>query len=496
MIVKNEEKYLKECLESVKDVVDEIVIVDTGSTDKTAEIAQEYGAKILSFEWINDFSAARNFALKNSSGRWILYLDADERLSPNSRNELKKIVSSMRLEGVNCTVSSLDEKTHRPNVMRYVRLFRNSPNIRFDGCVHEQITDSLKNNKYKIVESGIEIIHLGYNISSDALKEKARRNLQLLLNEYSRNKSSYYAFQLGQTYSVLAEKENALGYFALAVKDEKLEKIYKAQSFRFLAANELERKNYSAAMELIRKALQNDSSSAIIYYVAAQISLAQNDFKQADIYCRKSLELNSSLKAAKRRSGFDILMDDKLLLYLGLNIALSNNMESYDFYFSRLRSSAEIDPDSIRLMNLLSLLKDKKELTPGEISQALPSLNDNSIDIVLNLISAYQGVQIKLSMLLELEDKFSEHPRFLSQLGQTYIAGGDFERAIVYLKKSLALPQKYPASVFSLAAAYIQLNRFDKIPELLEFAGMNFSEMPEVMQRISVLRQKLTPYLK
>ena len=88
MIVKNEERYLRECLESVKDIVSEIVIVDTGSTDSTIKIAKDYGAKLYSFGWINDFSAARNFALSKSTGDWILYLDADERLSENSKNEL------------------------------------------------------------------------------------------------------------------------------------------------------------------------------------------------------------------------------------------------------------------------------------------------------------------------------------------------------------------------------------------------------------------------
>ncbi len=82
MIVKNEEKHLARCLSSVKDVADEIVIVDTGSTDKTIEIAESFSAKIFHFDWVNDFSAARNFALSKCTGDWILYLDADEELNP------------------------------------------------------------------------------------------------------------------------------------------------------------------------------------------------------------------------------------------------------------------------------------------------------------------------------------------------------------------------------------------------------------------------------
>ena len=81
MIVKNEEKFLAGCLESVKNIVDEIIIVDTGSTDKTIEIANSYNAKVYHFEWKNDFSLARNESIKHATGDWILILDADERLA-------------------------------------------------------------------------------------------------------------------------------------------------------------------------------------------------------------------------------------------------------------------------------------------------------------------------------------------------------------------------------------------------------------------------------
>ena len=101
MIVKNEEKYLRDCLESVKNIVNEIVIVDTGSTDKTKDIAKNYNAKIIELEWQNDFSFARNIALKNSTCDWILYLDADERLNENSLNEIKKLTETNEKLGIN-----------------------------------------------------------------------------------------------------------------------------------------------------------------------------------------------------------------------------------------------------------------------------------------------------------------------------------------------------------------------------------------------------------
>ncbi len=118
MIVKDEEKNLRDCLESIKDFIDDIVIVDTGSVDNTINIAKEYGAKIFHFKWINDFSAARNFALSKCKGNWILYLDADERLNQDSIAELKKIVSTRNKEAVFCLVKSISSNKHKPTIMR------------------------------------------------------------------------------------------------------------------------------------------------------------------------------------------------------------------------------------------------------------------------------------------------------------------------------------------------------------------------------------------
>ncbi len=161
MIVKNEEQYLRDCFESVKGVVDEIVLVDTGSTDSTLEIAKKYNAKIFHFKWINDFAAARNFALENSSGDWILYLDADERLSPKSKQEILNLTKIKKSIAYNCRLLNIDEHNNRPSVMKYVRLFPNHKSLKFEGAVHEQIEFSILRNKIAISECDIEILHVG-----------------------------------------------------------------------------------------------------------------------------------------------------------------------------------------------------------------------------------------------------------------------------------------------------------------------------------------------
>jgi glycosyltransferase involved in cell wall biosynthesis len=93
MIVKNEERFLGQCLASVKDIADELIVIDTGSTDRTVEIAREHGAHVGHFEWCNDFAAARNASIAPATGDWILFLDADEGLSPAEKRSLPYLMS-------------------------------------------------------------------------------------------------------------------------------------------------------------------------------------------------------------------------------------------------------------------------------------------------------------------------------------------------------------------------------------------------------------------
>lgn len=146
LIVKNEEKVLVRCLESVRGVADEIIVVDTGSTDRTVEIARKFGAKVYHAEWTHDFAAARNVSLSKATGDWILVLDADEVLDPASAPMLKKVLLSGNVPGrirmyylreINYLMKGdlAQESSEHQNM----RLFPNRPDIRYVGRIHEQV---------------------------------------------------------------------------------------------------------------------------------------------------------------------------------------------------------------------------------------------------------------------------------------------------------------------------------------------------------------------
>ena len=191
MIVKNEAANIGRCLSSVAGVVDEIVVVDTGSTDDTCRILGEHGIRPYSFPWTDSFSDARNASLAQATGDWILFLDADEELAVDSGMRLRKLVAESGADGYFIKVVSYlgDEKWEEPCSDLIFRLFRNRQDYRFHGAVHEQITDVIleHNGPANIQIAGeIVILHYGYLDRQVNDKDKKSRNLALLDMELRR----------------------------------------------------------------------------------------------------------------------------------------------------------------------------------------------------------------------------------------------------------------------------------------------------------------------
>jgi tetratricopeptide (TPR) repeat protein len=211
LIVINEEERLPGCLDSVAGVADEIVVCDTGSTDRTIEVAQLRGARIVELEWKEDFAAARNAALARATGDWILVLDADERLDPDSAARLKDLIASGEADGYNVMIDSpVSGDIVQRFVGNYCRLFRRHDDARFEGRVHEQIYPALRRLGYTVVPSGIRIEHLGYSLDPEALERKKRRNLALLEREIAERPGDHFVqFNLGIAYFSLRDLERA-----------------------------------------------------------------------------------------------------------------------------------------------------------------------------------------------------------------------------------------------------------------------------------------------
>ncbi len=200
MIARNEEECLERCLQSVRGVVDEIVFVDTGSTDRTVEIARRFGARVFHFAWTGSFAEARNVSLRQATGDWLLMLDADEELAPADSARLKALLTSEDVEAyILNQVSYLgQEPGTEVEVVPRVLLFRNRSEYHFTGAIHEQVTDSIQaaRTEARIVPSGVSILHYGY--LEHRVRQKDRRNTEILLRELQKAPDNgYLRFQLG-----------------------------------------------------------------------------------------------------------------------------------------------------------------------------------------------------------------------------------------------------------------------------------------------------------
>ncbi|MEK3705222.1 glycosyltransferase family 2 protein [Paenibacillus sp. FSL R7-0198] len=186
MIVKDEAGSLQRCLNAVRDVVDEIIIVDTGSVDNTIEIARLHGAVVIRTEWNGDFSEARNLSLAAATKPWILVLDADEVWvqTPQMKTELVQLLAASKdnVWGYWIQVTSLLGMSGEERVTDAVcRLFRNDPRIAFQGRIHEEIASSIMALAPQgVLHSGLEVIHYGYLEQAITTKNKGARNMQLI----------------------------------------------------------------------------------------------------------------------------------------------------------------------------------------------------------------------------------------------------------------------------------------------------------------------------
>jgi hypothetical protein len=211
MIVKNESANLPICLASVAGLVDETIVVDTGSTDRTRETAAEYGARVVDFAWVDSFALARNESLRHATGDWILWLDADDRLDEANHALFQALAARLGNDPIAYFMGCrLTWETGMSHTVEHVRLFRNLPSIRWKYRVHEQLMygdDWLTGSAQR---SAVTIQHLGYH-DPTMMQTKLMRNVRLLELDRGENPDDpAILFHLGWTYLRLARPAEAL----------------------------------------------------------------------------------------------------------------------------------------------------------------------------------------------------------------------------------------------------------------------------------------------
>ena len=317
MIVKNEEENIRRALSWAKHIAFEQIVVDTGSTDRTVEIAEQMGAKVYQFQWCDDFSAAKNHAIDQASGDWIAFLDADEYFTEKDTEKLANILDQAeKRKGmemphfIRCAWIQMGDDGKPFSVSVQDRIFRNTPEIRYHGKIHEQI--GLPGGEPMVCQDEqktLSIFHTGYASSVMNARGTWQRNIELLKQEIRENPKNYSAWSyLGDAYAGLGENQEAKNAYLKAMEGKpdvtvsrwgymnagkSLLKLF--MNHPFLAESERE------AEEVAEKTGYPATDNPDVYFFLGLYYLKRNDLKRA------YQEIKEALKRLEAYKGDDVI---------------------------------------------------------------------------------------------------------------------------------------------------------------------------------------------
>jgi len=454
MIVKNEEKVLQRCLDSVYGIVDEIVIVDTGSTDSTKEIALKYTSKVYDFEWTNSFADARNFAQQQATGEWILVLDADEYVDQENLKEmievLKKTDESVEAYDV-IIYNFMGVYGERVLQHRHTRIYRNSPHLRYDRAVHEQLRRV--NGEYVQAAQGIlTVYHTGYMHQAVTEKKKHDRNAPLIEREMQAGESvAFDYFNLGNEYLSKGEIEKALESFIQAYqrkKDIRLSWVSYCLVQIILCLKYLQR--FDDALQVITDAEKLYSETADFPFLRGEIYYLQHRYDDAAEQLEYLLENKN--KYPHTIKTFEYVEYDPHML-LGHIYKHKGNLQKAMYHYSSALSFNRKSYEA--LYHVLQLLA--RAHREEEIIQFIENKQLANDELAISLI-------LRISSVLHLEKVIQWYAPKLSD--ETIRRGFEIKMNILQKHYERALQQILKSSVSDLQT-YIRTGSLDLYDSLV-----------------------------
>ena len=303
MIVKNEEKNIERALSWGKGIVSEQIVVDTGSSDRTVEIAEQMGAKVYHFEWIDDFAAAKNFAISKAKYEWIALLDADEYFQQEDAQKLLYYVRKLQNKKYDMILTAwvqLDEEEKVKAVSTQSRVFRNTPGLRYKRRIHEFLA-SLDGYEYKYVDAvnELSIYHTGYTQEAQEKKKGSNRNLKLIEAELAENPDDWEMLgYLGDEHYNRLNLEEAEEAYRKAIscmpaKEKIIDPMRCSWNFVYLLDVLYLRVDTTEEtfMEVYNKAIEYRPEEADFDYSAGEYFVFHHKFEKAEKHLKRALEL-------------------------------------------------------------------------------------------------------------------------------------------------------------------------------------------------------------
>jgi len=463
MIVKDEEDNIARCLGSVKDIVSEIIVVDTGSTDRTVEIAKSYGAKVFFHKWSGDFAEARNVSLDHATGDWVMFLDADEELVVEDIQRLSELLVDTECEGFYFNeISFIGERAGEGSIVNVAfRLWRNKPEYRFSGAIHEQIIATVQSHNPNIGFSAVRINHYGYLNKSTVDKDKIKRNLGILLKEIEKKpEDSFTRFNLGVEYLRLSDYEKALEQYKKAFANlTGLDAAYASILVRNIALCLKELGRYQESLKVLKDAKEAYPDYTDLFYLEGLIHMDKKDFLLAADNFKACLRMGEAAKAYISQTGVGGSMAAFQLATCYK--AIGNEKAAVDTY----REALEKDSTNCTLLTHLGLLLVRRE-DPQRLKHFLESLVDlTSEDVLFTLSFIFnQGGYYEISFAyLSMIKGNGSNPSKLSLLrGECLLNLRRYGDAIEDLEAVSESSRFYPMACADKAICNLLLKNYDE----------------------------------
>jgi len=270
-------------------------VVDTGSTDRTVEIARRFGARVEFFPWVDDFAAARNESLRHATGDWIFWMDADDRLTPENLNRLKRALVSNRADVYSARIISPNAQHHQSRaIAHHLRLFRNGLGLAFIYPLHEDLNLAAAAEPVTLAYTNIEIEHVGYVLGDDLLKAKTRRNLGIIRKCLADDPQSVrWHHHLGLSLAMLDDHAPAIKAleFVVASGGQGISEVEFYYSHLWLIALYSKTQRFEKAEALFRRAMTRFPARQHLFIAAGMFYLNADDPAAARRWLEKAAAL-------------------------------------------------------------------------------------------------------------------------------------------------------------------------------------------------------------
>ena len=504
MIVKNEEKNIDPCLEGIKDAVDEIIIVDTGSTDATPQLAGRYGAKVFSFQWCDDFSAARNESIRHATGDYILWLDADDRIG---REEAGKLLQMKKIMPFDKNKAYLLKLVNQRGDIELdeswqLRIFPNSEGLIFHGKIHETVSPSIEKLGIDIIKADIRIIHTGYS-GDDVCRDKAQRNIAMMKKELEDNPDNFMLWYLiGGAYCLIGNYSDAMYAYRKVVLESDWDKSNpKTYANTLIQIGKIHHAlaEYNKATGLYNQALEFLRDDAMLWFVLGESLFALERYNEA---------LDAFDKVRDENTHVDVYTTPVFKIrylrefYRGRCYMEMGNMLQA---INALNKTLEIHPANIDAMKLLGILylrqgrlEDAKNLFEKVV---ITDRSDPTVLSNLALIYSKEGKADEAEALYrEALGKDPDCIEALVNIGYLYFSTGKYEQAKKFMEKVVTIDNSALDAFLVLSYIYSDNGDFEsflqvsdqivRLMGLTHFHIESFEDLSRVYIEISNLLMK------